>query len=131
MARHPEVERLVLLAPAFGFGRYWPVRLGPAAVQSWRKTGWMDVFHYGENQERSLAYGILEDAAQYEDFPDVSQPVPIFHGKLDDVVPVMLSEQFAENHENAQLEIVNSGHDLLKVREKIAPQIEKFLLSGA
>src|SRR4051794_14055045 len=30
-ARHPEVGRIVLLAPAFGFARRWPLRLGDAA----------------------------------------------------------------------------------------------------
>ena len=27
-ARHPEVSRVMLMAPAFGFARRWPLRLG-------------------------------------------------------------------------------------------------------
>src|SRR5947209_9560969 len=72
-ARHPEVSRLVLLAPAFGFTRRWPERLGPRQMDDWRRTGFMDVYHYGDRRNRSLAYDLVEDAAQYEDYPDCRQ----------------------------------------------------------
>src|SRR5262245_39461865 len=36
-AQHPAVRRLVLFAPAFGFGRRWPERLGPERVAEWRE----------------------------------------------------------------------------------------------
>src|SRR5664279_4733320 len=65
-ARHPQVSRLVLLAPAFCFARRWAERLGPAAVSSWRETGTLEVFHYGENRPGPLAYSLLDDASQYE-----------------------------------------------------------------
>src|SRR5215831_9582172 len=38
-ARHTAITRLVLLAPAFGFARRWPERLGAGAVESWRRSG--------------------------------------------------------------------------------------------
>ena len=47
----------------------------------------MEVFHYGEGRNCALGYQLIEDAAQYEDFPDVRQPCLIFHGVHDDVVP--------------------------------------------
>src|SRR4051812_44077838 len=47
-ARHPEVERLVLMAPAFGFAKRWPEILGPDIMREWRDTGSRLVFHYGE-----------------------------------------------------------------------------------
>src|ERR1035441_7473955 len=37
-ARHPEVPRVVLLAPAFGFARRWAERMGAAAVRSEEHT---------------------------------------------------------------------------------------------
>jgi pimeloyl-ACP methyl ester carboxylesterase len=127
-ARHPEVTRLVLLAPAFGFARRWPSRLGPNAVDEWRERGTMDIFHYADNRMRPLSYGLLEDAAQYEDFPDCRQPALIFHGAQDDVVPVELSRQFAASHPNAMLEVLQSGHELLNVLEHMAIQVVPFLL---
>jgi pimeloyl-ACP methyl ester carboxylesterase len=126
-ARHPEVTRLVLLAPAFGFARRWPERLGAAAMERWRETRRMEVFHYGEGQSRSLSYNLIEDAAQFEDAPDFSQPALIFHGAHDDVVPPDLSRAFAAAHPNVTLEIVDSGHELLNVLDYMARKVGAFL----
>lgn len=128
-ARHPEIARLVLLAPAFGFARRWPERLGAAAMEQWRTTGTMEVFHYGENRNLALSYRLIEDAAAYEDDPDFQQPALIFHGAHDDVVPPTISRAFAAAHPNVKLEIVDSGHELLNVLEYMAAKIEQFLVS--
>jgi hypothetical protein len=128
-ARHAEVTRLVLLAPAFGFARRWPERLGAGAVEDWRRTGWMDVFHYAEGRQRAVSYALLADGAQYEDYPDFAQPALIFHGSQDDVVPAELSRRFVAGHPNAALEIVDSGHEMLNVLDSIGPQVTAFLLA--
>jgi uncharacterized protein len=126
-ARHPEVTRLVLLAPAFGFARRWPDRLGPNAVEEWRARGTMDFFHYADNRMRALSYGLLVDADKYEDFPDFRQPALIFHGAQDDVVPAEYSRQFAAAHANVKLDILESGHELLNVLEYMAERVVPFL----
>jgi len=125
-SRHLEVARVVLLAPAFDFARRWAEFLGPDQVSEWRRTGAMDVFHYGENRNRKLSYRLLEDAAQYEPFPDFRQPALIFHGAHDDVVPAGYSFQFAAAHPNARLEVLNSGHELLDVLEHMGPKVVDF-----
>jgi len=127
-ARHAEVTRLVLLAPAFGFARRWPERLGPEAVAHWRRTGWMDVFHYADGRNRALSYALLEDGARFEEYPDFAQPALIFHGAQDDVVPAELSRRFAAAHPNAALEIVDSGHEMLNVLDAIGPKVTAFLV---
>ncbi len=127
-ARRSEVQRLVLLAPGFAFGRRWPEFLGPEAMGQWRRMGVLDVFHYAENRERKLRYALIEDAARYEDFPDFHQPALIFHGANDDVVPARRSEEFAGSHPNVRLEILDSGHDLLNMQDYMAPQVIRFLL---
>jgi pimeloyl-ACP methyl ester carboxylesterase len=126
-ARHAEIERLVLLAPAFGFARRWPERLGAGQVALWRRTGWMEVFHYSEGRNRNLSSGLLDDGAQYEDFPDFPQPALIFHGSKDEVVPAAYSQEFAQAHSNAHLEILNSGHELTDVLDYMAPKVAHFL----
>jgi len=126
-AHHTEVTRLVLLAPAFGFGRRWLESLGDAAMERWRTSGSMEVFHYAENRPRAISYRLMEDASAYEEFPDFRQPALIFHGAHDDVVPPALSRTFAASHPNARLEIVDSGHELLNVLDYMAPKIEAFL----
>jgi pimeloyl-ACP methyl ester carboxylesterase len=128
-ARHWEVDRVVLLAPAFGFARRWAERLGPAAMDEWRRTGTLEVFHYAENRQRQLGYGLIEDAASYEDYPDFRQPAIIFHGANDDVVPVRYSEEFAAAHANARLEVLDSGHELLNMLEYMGAGVTRFLLT--
>jgi len=126
-ARHPEVRRVVLLAPAFGFAQRWPERLGPAQVAAWRRAGTIDVFHYAENRHRKLGYQILAEGDRYQAYPDFAQAALIFHGAHDDAVPVRYSEEFAATHPNATLEVLDSGHDLLNVLDYMAPKITRFL----
>ncbi|HEY1217720.1 MAG: YqiA/YcfP family alpha/beta fold hydrolase [Bryobacteraceae bacterium] len=128
-ARHAEATRLVLLAPAFGFARRWPERLGPSAVENWRRTGWMEVFHFADGRHHAISYALLEDGAQYEDYPDFAQPALIFHGAQDDVVPAELSRRFVAGHPNAVLEVVDSAHQMLNVLDSIGPKVTQFLLA--
>jgi pimeloyl-ACP methyl ester carboxylesterase len=126
-ARHTEVSRLVLLAPAFGFARRWRDRLGEAVAEQWRREGTMPVFHYADNRQRALSYDLLPDSDGYEAFPDFRQPALIFHGAHDDVAPPEYSRQFAAHHPNARLEILDARHDLLNVLDTIAPPAIEFL----
>ena len=123
-ATHPEVERLVLLAPAFGFPTRWQ---GSKTIDRWRETGWLDVFHYGERTIRPLHYGIVEDAGQYPDFPDANQPAFIFHGLNDSVVSIELSRTFSATHGNADLREMDSDHELLNVLDEITRESVLFL----
>ena len=126
-ARHAEVERLVLLAPAFGFPRRWSERQEKADMDRWRETGTIEVYHYAQRRNCLLSYDLMVDALQYEEQPAFRQPALIFHGANDDVVPVRYSEEFAAGRENVRLEIVDSGHDLLKVLDYLLPKVRAFL----
>jgi pimeloyl-ACP methyl ester carboxylesterase len=125
--RHPEVERLVLMAPAFAFARRWPESLGADRVAEWERTGAMEVYHYGDDRQRPLHFGLLEDARRYADFPDFPQPALIFHGEHDDVVPAQYSIDFAATHPNVRLEVLDSGHELHNVLDYMAPRVLEFL----
>jgi pimeloyl-ACP methyl ester carboxylesterase len=122
-ARHPEVAKLILLAPAFGFARRWPLMLGEVKVAEWRRTGWLPVYHYAEKMERRVGYALLEDAGKYEDYPDISQPALVFHGRHDDVVPVEYSEEFAARHPQVTLRVMDSGHELINVLEEMWEEV--------
>jgi pimeloyl-ACP methyl ester carboxylesterase len=126
-ARHCEVERLVLLAPAFGFARRWPERLGAAKMRQWRDEGAMEVYHYALRRNCLLRYDLMADAVRYEDQPAFGQPALIFHGANDDVVPARCSQEFAEGRKNVRLEVLDSGHDLLNVLEYMLPKATAFL----
>jgi pimeloyl-ACP methyl ester carboxylesterase len=126
-ARRPEVERVVLLAPAFSFARHWAETLGEEKMDEWQETRRLPVFHHGENAERELGWQFMRDARRYEDAPTFLQPGLIFHGSADDVVPLAFSERFAKEHANVRLRALTSGHELTDMLETMGAEILPFL----
>jgi uncharacterized protein len=130
-ARHTEVPRLVLLAPAFQLYKLWTANLTHEDLAGWKAAGAVPVFHYGEGRKMPIGYQFINDANRFEPFPDVTQPVLIFHGEQDSSVPIEYSLEFTRRHPNARLIRLPSGHELTDVLEPMWEQIEKFLLPGA
>jgi hypothetical protein len=129
-ARHPEVEKLVLAAPAFGFLTRWPEALGEEKMDDWKRTGNLQVFHHSEGREAAVGYQLIEDARKFEDYPQFPQPVLIFHGKHDTVVPAGHSVTFSERHPQTTLRLMDSDHQLLNVLDDMWMETEKFLFEG-
>ncbi len=126
-ARHPEVARLVLMAPAFGFGRRFLESIAPAEAERWRETGSRAVFNYAARREERLWWRLIEDALQFEEFPPAPQPALLFHGRQDAQVPWQLSREFARLHPNASLELFDDGHELLDSVDRIWDAASAFL----
>jgi uncharacterized protein len=127
-ARHPaRVAKLVLLAPAFGLARRWVESLDAETMRDWRERGWRTVYHYGHKQDRRISYALISDGEQYEDFPNVSQPTLVFHGRRDASVDYRLSEQFAAGRPNVELVLFDSDHQLLDVLEPMWERVRAFL----
>lgn len=126
-ARHSEVDRLVLMAPAFCFARRWAEMLGPDRLEQWRTAGRLEVFHYGYSQPRGVGWGLMQDAWNYEDFPEFEQPALVFHGTEDSVVPASFSEQLAGGRPNVRLKLLPSDHQLLDCIEEICDDAGCFL----
>ena len=127
-ARHPQqVERAIMMAPAFCFARRYSAEL--PELEDWKRTGVMELFHYGDKRPRELRYNLITDGLEYEDYPDVQQPALILHGALDPVVPVMLSQEFARLHPStSRLRIYpKSGHELTDVVDEMWAEIQAFL----
>jgi uncharacterized protein len=120
-ATHPEISRLVLLAPAFGFLTRWQQRMGG------QKPAFLEVFHHGTQSMRPVHYGLIEDAFEHPAVPHFTQPALIFHGVHDDTVPLEVSTDFTATHPNARLIELNSDHELLNVLEKIVAEAVPFL----
>ncbi len=118
--KYPQVERLILLAPALGFPQPWLSRLDPVALQTWQTEGFWPVYHYIEKQEIPLAYNFVLDAQQYlqTEFQR-SLPTLIFHGVKDDVVPIELSRQYAKDRSTVDLIELDSDHGLGNVLPQI------------
>ena len=127
-ASHPDqVERAIMMAPAFCFARRWSAEL--QALEEWKRTGVMQLFHYGEHHMREISYNLISDGLEYEDYPEVRQPTLILHGAKDPVVPVMLSEEFARRHPaTTTLRIYpQSGHELTDVVDQMWNEVSAFL----
>jgi pimeloyl-ACP methyl ester carboxylesterase len=122
-----QIEKLVLLAPAFQFPTRWRARYSAQELERWKEQGTIPFFHYGYKEERGLGYQMVEDALQYEDEPAFPQPALVLHGRHDEVVPVTLSKAFAEGHPNVRLKVVESGHELTDVLEQLWRETVAFL----
>jgi pimeloyl-ACP methyl ester carboxylesterase len=125
--KHLQIQRLILLAPAFGFLSHWLPKLGETQVQQWKESGFLSVYHYGEDQMLPLSYQFIEDAAQYRE-DEIQRLVPtlILHGVDDDVIPIAASAHFAASRPWVTLMKLNSDHALVNVSEEIWRAICKF-----
>jgi len=118
-ARHPEIEKLVLLAPAFGFQNRWPAMIGEEKFRAWEETGELEVFHYGDNALRKVGWQLAVDANSWEPVPDFTQPALIFHGMNDLTVPIAGSEAYAATHQNVRIEKFDAGHELTEAIDEM------------
>lgn len=122
------VQSIVLLAPAFGFPQNWYSRLPPDQIQEWRESGYLSVYHYGEDKLIPLHYKFLEDA---ENYPlsglRRSLPTLIIHGIYDEVVPIQVSRNYTQQHFQVELIELASDRGLNDVRERIWQETRNFL----
>ncbi len=129
-ARHPEVTKVVLMAPACSFVSPWSETLGEPAMEQWKRTNTLEVFHCSEGRPVELGYQLIEDAQQYEAYPDFGQPTLIFQGRDDKVVPPEYAETFAARHSNASLRMLDSDHARVNVLEEMWREPEAFYWPG-
>lgn len=125
-SRHPEVERIIVLAPAFCLARLWHEAWADR-IPEWKQRGYMEVFHYAQNREARIGYGLLADAEQYPDYPLISQPALVLQGRLDPIVPVEKAREFAARTPSAQLVEYDSGHELTDCMDAMWAQTRRFL----
>ncbi|MHC5825103.1 MAG: YqiA/YcfP family alpha/beta fold hydrolase [Nostoc sp.] len=122
-----QVQRLVLLAPAFGFLSHWLPKLGDEEVQRWQQEKYIMVYHYGEERSLPLSYDFLTDAAQYQE-KLLQRPIPtlILHGKKDEVIPIEASRDFGRSRPWVELVELDSDHALGNVMQEIWQAIRLF-----
>lgn len=122
---------LVLLAPAFRLAERWRQRMGEAAFEAWKTTGWLEVDDYAEKRRARVDFGFITDLeavdARSGGWPDVRVPTLIVHGRHDDVVDCSLSRTFAEGKRHVRLIEVDDGHDLVASIPRILREAEVFL----
>jgi uncharacterized protein len=125
--QYSQVQRLILLAPAFGFLFHWLPKLGEEAIQRWQQEGYYPVYHYGEGRWLPLSYNFVTDAEQYQE-DTLQRPIPtlILHGKQDEVIPITASRDFAHSRPWVELVELDSDHALGNVMAEIWQAISLF-----
>jgi len=126
-AENQRVARAVLLAPAFGFAARWGESLSGARLDEWRLSGRLGFYHYADGCERNLGYTFVTDAAGYPDYPEMTQPALILHGRLDSVVPPSASEEFARRGVGRRLVLYDAGHELTDVMDELWTEAAAFI----
>jgi hypothetical protein len=122
------IDRLVLLAPAFDFGRTGFGGLDAAGVERWRQTDRHEVFHYGENRSRNIRFGIYDDAQAYDSFSCTPHmPTLIFQGRQDTVVDPAMVQRFASPRHAVSVRMVDDDHLLAASLELIWNETATFL----
>ena len=110
--QYPQVERLVLFAPAFNFVELWLQSLGPDRQADWQQQG-LSIYHHGYGCERRLDYQFIEDARRYDE-TQLQRPVPtlILHGRQDETIPIAASRTYAAPRPWVTLRELDSDHAL-------------------
>lgn len=124
-----QVQRLILLAPAFDFLSHWLLKLGDVQLREWQNTGFISVYHSCEKRNLPLHYKFVEDALQYQEI-QLLRPVPtlILHGKHDQVIPIKASQNYASTRSWVKLIELDSDHALVDVMPIIWSEILSFCL---
>ncbi|MEM9275482.1 MAG: YqiA/YcfP family alpha/beta fold hydrolase [Cyanobacteria bacterium P01_F01_bin.143] len=125
--KYHQIQRLVLLAPAFNFVSYWSSKLGAEEIQKWQKSGFLEVYHYKEDKPLPLSYRFYEDITQYkEDKLQQKIPTLILHGKNDETIPLQASLDYAKQRPEIKLISLDSDHGLRDKMEVIWQETKSF-----
>ena len=130
--RHPgRVARLVLLAPALDFSANRLRDLGDRAVEEWRRTDTLNVFHYGFGRMMPVRFELYADAAQYDSFhAQLEIPIQVFQGRRDTSVSPATVQQWAAPRPNVELHLLDDDHQLIASLDYIWQEMARFLEVG-
>lgn len=109
----PQVNRLILLAPAFDFLSHWLPKIGAEKLNLWERDRYLPIYHYGQQKLLPLHYDFITDAHRYH-LCQGNELIPtlIVHGTGDDVIPIASSRDFAAKYSSVELLEVDSDHAL-------------------
>ncbi len=126
--RNLNVERLVLLAPAFEFLPHWQQQLGTAKLEQWQKDGSVEVYHPVEGRSLSLSYAFWENVSQYAEtkLKRSAAATLILHGINDEVIPVKASRRYAAQNPKCNLIELASDHGLTDLLPEIWAATQQF-----
>ena len=124
---YPQVEKLVLLAPAFDFLNHWLPKIGDRQLNVWENTYYLPIYHHALKNLSPLHYNFVVDARRYP-LAQIDRVLPtlIIHGISDDVIPISASREFAQDRYWVKLLEWESDHQLTNVSDRIWQEICDF-----
>ena len=132
VAMRRQIDRLVLLAPAIDFTGNRLRELGDRGLDEWKRTGELQVFHYGFGRIMPLNYQFYTDACDYSCIDaKLALPIQIFQGRRDTAVNPESVERWARARSNVELHMLDDDHQLTSSLETIWQLAEPFLFSGS
>jgi uncharacterized protein len=122
-----QVDRLILLAPAFDFLNHWLPKIGDRQLTSWENTYYLPIYHHALKDLSPLHYNFVVDARRYP-LAQIDRVLPtvIIHGINDDVIPIAASRNFGADRPWVKLLEWESDHQLTNVSERIWQEIRDF-----
>lgn len=126
--RNLNVDRLVLLAPAFKFLPHWQQQLGTAKLEQWQKDDSIEVYHHVEGRSMPLSYAFWKDVSQYAEteLNRTAIATLILHGVADEVIPIEVSRHYAAQRSECTLVELPSDHGLTDVLPEIWAATQQF-----
>ena len=126
---YPQVEKLVLLAPAFSFLNHWLPKIGDRQLNMWENTYYLSIYHHALKNLSPLHYNFVVDARRYP-LAQIDRVLPtlIIHGISDDVIPISASRDFAQDRCWVKLLEWESDHQLTNVSDRIWQEICDFCI---
>ena len=124
---HP-VVRMILLAPALDFSANRTRDLGDRALEAWKSTGHLNVFHYGYGRLMPVHYRLYSDACGYDCLNAVlTMPMQIFQGRRDTAVDPASVEEWARPRPNVELHMLDDDHQLTGSLDYIWGSVQRWL----
>ncbi|MXZ70246.1 MAG: alpha/beta fold hydrolase [Acidobacteria bacterium] len=122
------ISRLVLLAPAFDFGRAAIGELGAEGMARWRETGWWELTHYASGATTRVHYELYADAARYNSFAARRRiSTLVLQGDRDEIVDAAMVARWAERRPHVRLVRLDDDHQLAASHERIWWETARFL----
>lgn len=124
----PNIQKLILLAPALQINSLWDKIVGIENLQQWKLNGYLPVYHYYQQKYINLHYKFLVDLEQIND-SSFSRQISslIFHGTEDLTIPCRVSETYAAHNKNTILNLIDADHSLESALDDIWQSSVKFL----
>jgi uncharacterized protein len=122
------IDRLVLFAPAFEFGRTPFGGLSQEDLRQWRDTDRHEFFHHAENRLRAVRYALYEDAQRYDSAAcALDTPTLVFQGSRDTVVEPAMVQRFAAARPSMSVRMLDDDHQLGDSLELMWRETSAFL----